>query len=277
MIGNLSEAGIAVDRVAVRTGVASGAALIMVDQQGGNILSVAPGANHFVSPEFVRSLEPAISGAAFVLLQNEIPRESVEAAIDLAHALGTPVMLNLAPAGPIDEARLGKLSYLVVNETEAESLCGFAVEGQTGVEAAADWILARGARTAIITLGAAGAYLAGQGFRELAPAFSVAAVDTTAAGDVYCGAIAAALVEGRAPARGGAFCVGRGLGALRHTARRAGVDPRRAPKSRHFWRRRSPPSGAATMTASAGSESTVDTTMMFAASPSSAPICCAMT
>lgn len=230
MKSNLREAGVDVAHVGEQAGVASGAALIMVDERGGNILSIAPGANKFVSPETIRSLEGLISGASMVMLQYEIPAESLNAAIDLAHARGAPIMLNLAPAGPLDAAWLGKLSYLVVNETEAESLCGFPVADAVSVETAANWMLARGVGTAIITLGSAGAFLAGPTFRGGIPAFQVAAVDTTAAGDTFCGALAAALAEGQpleAAARfasaASAICVTR-LGAQSAIPSRAEIE-----------------------------------------------------
>jgi ribokinase len=196
MMDNLAGAGVAVGHLREEAGVASGAALIMVDHVGGNVLSVAPGANGRVTAEAVRQLAPVIAGARMVMLQNEIPVEATCAAVDIAAAFGTPVMLNLAPAGPFDASRLPKLTYLVVNETEAEALCRFAVDSDSEVRQAAGWMRAQGVDTAIITLGARGAYIDGPNFCGTVPAFPVSAVDTTAAGDTFCGALATALVEG---------------------------------------------------------------------------------
>jgi ribokinase len=216
---NLAAAGVNVDYVREQVGVASGAALIMVDHVGGNILSVAPGANHRVTPEVVRSLASVIADASLLLLQNEIPIEAAYTAVEIASEHGTPVMLNLAPAGPFDPMRLPKLTYLVVNETEAESLCGFRVDTVEGAARAGDWMRAQGVGTALITLGEQGAHIAGPEFCGPIPAFLVSPVDTTAAGDTFCGALATALVEGmplkqaaRFASAAAAFCVTR-LGA----------------------------------------------------------------
>jgi ribokinase len=230
MKDNLADAGVQTDFVREASGLESGAALIMVDQLGGNILSVAPGANRRVSPEMVRSLSGVIAGAALIMLQNEIPMESAHVAVDIACENGAPVMLNLAPVGPFDRARLLKLTYLVVNETEAEALCGFAVAGESKVAQAAEWLRGQGVRTVIITLGAQGAYIAGPEFCGVVPAFPVSAVDTTAAGDTFCGALAAALVEGQSLASAARFasaaaalCVTR-LGAQASIPARAEIE-----------------------------------------------------
>ena len=197
VIDSLREAGIDTRHVSREPGVATGTALIMVGGEGQNYLAVAPGANYRLTPAHVDRAREAISGAAIVISQCEILPETLDHVIALGAQLGKPVMLNLAPARKIADASLARLAYLSVNETEAEFLTGLKVATECDVETAAEALLAKGPKTVVLTLGARGAYVAGDGVRALVPGFMVEAVDTTAAGDVHCGALAVALVEGR--------------------------------------------------------------------------------
>jgi len=197
MITNLKQAGVRTEYTFVEASVPSGAALIMVDAAGGNYLSVAPGANHRLSRAHLDRARGLISQAEMVMLQYEILPEALAYAIELAASAGVSVMLNLAPAGPVAAQVLRKVSYLVVNEVEAEFLCGFQVAcGETAIRAAQvlRWL---GPPVVVITLGAAGAVVALSNQVQAFPAFQVQAEDTTAAGDVFCGAFAAALVGGK--------------------------------------------------------------------------------
>jgi ribokinase len=197
VIASLREDGIDTRFVSREPGVASGTALIMVGGEGQNYLAVAPGANYRLTPAHVDRAREAIEGASIVISQCEILPETLDRAIALGAELGKPVMLNLAPARPVSAVSLARLAYLSVNETEAEFLTGLTVASESDVHSAAAALLAKGPETVVLTLGARGAYVAGADGSALVPGFAVEAVDTTAAGDVHCGALAVALVEGR--------------------------------------------------------------------------------
>lgn len=177
--------------------VPSGIALIFVDRRGQNSIAVSSGANARLSPTDVERARAAISSADILLMQLETPIETVEAAAEIAAAHGVKVILNPAPARPLDEDLLKRASILTPNESEAELLTGIKVEDESGAAMAADALLARGIETALITLGPRGVLVATASSREIVPGFKVEAVDTTGAGDVFNGALAVALAENR--------------------------------------------------------------------------------
>ncbi|MDR1533718.1 MAG: ribokinase [Planctomycetota bacterium] len=179
-------------------GESAGVALILVDAAGDNSISVFPGANGKLTGARVAEAEKAIADSALVMLQMEVPGEANRRAIELARRHGAEVMLNFAPASHPDLELAAGSDILVVNETEAEALSGLPAASPEAGEAAAAALGKIGPRLVIVTFGDKGSLVwekSGRVWRR--PAFPVAAVDATAAGDSFCGAFAAARAEGR--------------------------------------------------------------------------------
>jgi ribokinase len=177
--------------------VATGTALILLDKEGNNCISVAPGANFKFTTAHIDKALDAFIGADMIILQMEIPFEVNKYVFSLAKKYQKKVMFNLAPARPFDLSVLQQTYAFVVNEVEASMVTGLKVESDNEVKTAALTLLDKGPEIAVITLGAKGSFFATRENQQFVPAFRVKAVDTTAAGDVYCGSLAVALVEGK--------------------------------------------------------------------------------
>ena len=196
-VGGFIADGINVDHVVRDRTTPSGVALIFVAENGENSIAVASGANANLALADLKKARRAFSQASVVVLQLETPLKTVEAAAKLAARTGARVILNPAPARPLPNGLLRRIWLLTPNETEAELLTGLRVNNDKAVAKAAEALLARGVENVIITLGARGAFVAGQQGRGLVKGYKVKAVDSTAAGDVFNGTLAVALAEGK--------------------------------------------------------------------------------
>jgi ribokinase len=201
LLDNMRRQGVGVAHVMTDPQAPSGIAMITIDERGENAIIVAPGANGQVSSQDLHQARDLLAGARYLVMQFEIPLDTVGEAIALARELGVQVILNPAPAYAVDADFLRGVTCLIANETEAETLTGIAVgdedpaSSKSSVATAAEGLLALGIPMVIITLGARGAFLLTSDLRLHVPARQVEVVDTTAAGDAFVGGFVAALLR----------------------------------------------------------------------------------
>jgi ribokinase len=175
----------------------TGVATPLIEADGSNSIVVAPRANMRLTPEDVRRAAPLIEAADVLLLQLEVPTAASMEAAGIARSAGRSVVLNPAPATPFPKELLRLATLITPNEIEAAALTGVAIHDDASAFEAAERLAARGAGLVVITLGALGAVALAGGVRWYQPAVPVQAVDTTAAGDAFNGALAVALAERR--------------------------------------------------------------------------------
>jgi ribokinase len=189
---NLRVAGADDTYITTEDSAATGIAIIEVEDSGQNTIVVAPGANAHVTRADVDAARSIIAASRAVIAQLEIPLDTVEYALNAARTARVLTILNPAPAQPLSAELLSRVDLLVPNETEAAQLTGIEVKDDASAEQAARQLHERGARAVVITLGARGAFALNEHGGRRVPPFRVTAVDTTAAGDAFVGALATA-------------------------------------------------------------------------------------
>ena len=195
-ITNFGRLGIDATHVRQVKGVSSGVAPIFVESSGQNRIIVVKGANDTLKPDDVDAAADMLKNADCIVLQFEIPLETVYYTIHFAHRHGIRCILNPAPAQPIDIKAIADLDYFVPNESEAETISGMPARTVEEAKKCAGKLLASGVRRVIITLGANGSLLAGSEGIEHLPAFAMKSIDSTGAGDAFIGSFATFLAEG---------------------------------------------------------------------------------
>jgi ribokinase len=195
-ISNFEKLGIDASHVKIVPGVSSGVAPIFVDSSGQNRIIVVKGANDKLTPADVDAAADLLQHVDCIVLQFEIPLETVYYTIHFARKNGIRCILNPAPAQPIDIKHVSELDYFVPNESEAETISGLPVRNVDDAKRCAEKLLSSGIRRVLITLGANGSLLAGKEGIAHVPAYFMKSVDSTGAGDAFIGSFATFLGEG---------------------------------------------------------------------------------
>lgn len=187
----LEDEGIIVESVRINKENPSGVALITIDSEGENAIVVAPGANDTLMPNDIEETIAEIETSDIILLQLEIPLSTVTYIAELASKKRKKVVLNPAPAVPLPDTLFENLYMLIPNETEAELLTGIHISDEKSAKQAANFLKNKGVQIVIITMGGAGAFVLSDEFTGIIGTPVVKAIDTTSAGDTFCGALIA--------------------------------------------------------------------------------------
>jgi ribokinase len=193
---NLSRIGVDVSYTLLVDGVSTGVAPIFVDPEGHNRIIVVKGANECVTPAVVEAAAPLLQTVDCIVLQFEIPLETVFYAVNFARKHNVRCIVNPAPAQPFELKQLTGLDYFVPNESEAEAITGMPMRNLEDARRSAPQLLTSGIQRTIVTLGANGSLVATREGTEHIPAFPMHAVDSSGAGDAFIGSFAAFLGEG---------------------------------------------------------------------------------
>jgi len=196
LAASMQRDGVQLDSLIRDEGSSTGIALITVDRTGQNEIVVVSGGNMRLTPDDIESKQDLFATARVLLVQLETPRETVIRAVSLAKQHNLLTILNPAPACKLPGSLLRMVDYLTPNETEAEILTGIKVKDTSSAERAGRKLLTKGVKHVIVTLGRRGSLLLAPGTAKYFPAPRVKAVDATAAGDAFSGALAVSLAEG---------------------------------------------------------------------------------
>ena len=196
---SLTEKGVNIDKVKISSEFRTGCAAINVDPNGDNTLVYAPGANHHIAPEQLEECRELIETAAVFVTQNEVNMDAALCGLKIAHEAGVTTILNPAPAMDLPEEIYQYVDFLTPNETESEKYTGI-LRADMPIDEwkkkTFEWFHERGVRNLCITMGEKGAYYSNGTDSQDIPAFSIKAVDTTAAGDSFHGGLVYGIVNG---------------------------------------------------------------------------------
>jgi ribokinase len=196
VLNNLLNEGIDISKIEQKTTKPTGMALIFVDQYGENSIAVSSGANSDLSESDIIKHACVIKDADIVLVQLEIPLNTVKAALKIAKDNNVKVILNPAPALKIEDELYKYVSIIAPNIHEAESLTGIKIKSKNDALTASNVLFEKGVKNVIITNGVHGVYICSEGEIEFIPSFPVKTIDTTGAGDVFIGVLASSIAKG---------------------------------------------------------------------------------